>query len=176
MTTVGETAGVSPEVTSRASGGGFSEYFPRPAWQGMREASDFYAFAQSLLFVADKQVEAYLEYWGPTYASFFNRNGRGFPDVAAQGAAIQTRFFCVNRVSPYLDTGNLIPTYDEGQFGATFGTSAAAPMVASLFALLNDYRLSNGHPRLGFINPLLYSSKAQNCYHDMLNGTNPGVE
>lgn len=70
--------------------------------------------------------------------------------------------------------GNRIPIFDNGEFNLAFGTSAAAPMVASLVALLNDHRLRNGHPRLGFINSLLYSQKARTGFNDITKGSNPG--
>ncbi|KAF8214391.1 hypothetical protein K438DRAFT_1750440 [Mycena galopus ATCC 62051] len=37
------------------------------------------------------------------------------------------------------------------------GTSAAVPTAASMVALLNDWRLHNGKPTMGFLNPFLYS-------------------
>lgn len=37
------------------------------------------------------------------------------------------------------------------------GTSAAAPTFASVITLLNDVRLSQGKPTLGFLNPWLYA-------------------
>ena len=45
--------------------------------------------------------------------------------------------------------------------------------VASIFALLNDFRLSkyNGRP-LGFVNPLLYSHAS--AFTDIVSGSNPG--
>lgn len=43
--------------------------------------------------------------------------------------------------------------------GQTGGTSAAAPVVAGIIALLNDARLKAGKPTMGFINPFLYSLK-----------------
>jgi len=49
-------------------------------------------------------------------------------------------------------------------------------MVASLVALLNDHRLRHGMPKLGFLNPLLYSerAKAGGGFHDITEGSNPG--
>jgi tripeptidyl-peptidase I len=41
--------------------------------------------------------------------------------------------------------------------GYTGGTSAAAPLVAGLIALLNDARLKARKPTMGFINPWLYA-------------------
>ncbi|KAJ6616255.1 tripeptidyl peptidase A [Mycena sp. CBHHK59/15] len=55
-----------PETAVAFSGGGFSNYFSRPAYQ-------------------DKAVEAFLGALPKgTYSGLFNPNGRAFPDVAAQ--------------------------------------------------------------------------------------------
>lgn len=36
------------------------------------------------------------------------------------------------------------------------GTSAAAPLIAGMVGLLNDARLRDGRPVMGFLNPWLY--------------------
>jgi len=48
--------------------------------------------------------------------------------------------------------------YDGGQRGQSGGTSAAAPVVAGIFGLLNDARFRAGLPSVGFVNPWLYDS------------------
>ena len=45
--------------------------------------------------------------------------------------------------------------------------------VASIFSLLNDFRLSNNRKPLGFINPLLYLN-ASSGFTDIDSGSNPG--
>ncbi|KAF8514826.1 tripeptidyl peptidase A, partial [Hysterangium stoloniferum] len=67
ITAVGGTVNV-PEVavTSFGSGGGFSNFFPRPAYQ-------------------DKAVLPFLKAIGNTNKGLFNPNGRAIPDVSAQG-------------------------------------------------------------------------------------------
>ncbi|KAK6392809.1 hypothetical protein LTR65_002890 [Meristemomyces frigidus] len=76
VTSVGATAHYNPEVavyddhfsSPFTSGGGFSNYFPRPAYQ-------------------DASVPAYLsKYVGENYAGFYNPAGRAVPDLAAQGS------------------------------------------------------------------------------------------
>lgn len=67
VTSVGSTHGMNPELAVELSGGGFSDYFSRPGYQ-------------------DAAVSDYLggipqDQWN----GLFNRSGRGFPDVAAQG-------------------------------------------------------------------------------------------
>lgn len=64
--------------------------------------------------------------------------------------------------------------FDNGRFNLAFGTSASAPIVASLVALLNDHRLRHGLPKLGFLNPLLYSERVKGGLNDITEGSNPG--
>jgi hypothetical protein len=63
VTSVGATINVSPEVVVDFSGGGFSNYFPRPAWQ-------------------NPIVGSYLETLPSNFSGVFNRSGRGYPDVS----------------------------------------------------------------------------------------------
>ncbi|KAH9053377.1 subtilisin-like protein [Lactarius vividus] len=65
LTTVGGTTDDDPEVAAPLSGGGFSDYFPRPAYQNVA-------------------VSAFLERQGTLYAGLYNPEGRGIPDIAAQ--------------------------------------------------------------------------------------------
>lgn len=65
VTAVGGTTQVEPEIAVEFSSGGFSDRFPRPAYQ-------------------DAAVSAYLEKLGDKWAGLYSPNGRGFPDVAAQ--------------------------------------------------------------------------------------------
>jgi tripeptidyl-peptidase-1 len=53
------------------SGGGFSNYFARPAYQ-------------------EAAVTKYLTYVGGDYAGLYNSSGRGIPDIAAQGQNFST--------------------------------------------------------------------------------------
>ncbi|KAL4804048.1 peptidase S8/S53 domain-containing protein [Aspergillus unguis] len=65
VTAVGGTNGTAPEAGVYFSSGGFSDYWPRPAYQ-------------------DAAVEEYLEILGDKQSQYYNRSGRAFPDVAAQ--------------------------------------------------------------------------------------------
>ncbi|KAG7097355.1 hypothetical protein E1B28_004706 [Marasmius oreades] len=47
------------------------------------------------------------------------------------------------------------------------------PAVAGIVALLNDARLKNSQPPLGFVNPLLYS-KGGVGFNGIITGNNPG--
>ncbi|EIM80876.1 tripeptidyl peptidase A [Stereum hirsutum FP-91666 SS1] len=69
VTAVGATQGFAPEVatTRFGSGGGFSDYFQRPAYADEAVASFFEQFPKD------------------TYAGLFNPEGAPIPDVSAQG-------------------------------------------------------------------------------------------
>jgi tripeptidyl-peptidase-1 len=121
VTSVGGTTNPANEHATVFSSGGFSIYHEQPVWQ-------------------KNAVNSYLNSIGDTYAPFFNRTGRGFPDVAAQS----DRFVVHN-----------------GLFWTIIGgTSAASPVWAGVIALLNAARKAQGQPPLGFLNPWLYNNSA----------------
>ena len=74
--------------------------------------------------------------------------GRGVPDIAMSATNYFTRV--------------------DRQEGASGGTSAVAPLMAALVALLNQAKQKN----VGFLNPFLYSSVAKGVVHDVTSGTN----
>ncbi|KAG8529478.1 uncharacterized protein KY384_006115 [Bacidia gigantensis] len=117
VTSVGGTVNVEPEKAVSFSSGGFSDRFPRPSYQ-------------------DQAVTQFLEILGDTWKGLYNPNGRGFPDVAAQG-----RNFKV---------------IDQGKEILVGGTSASSPTFAGVVSLLNSARLSEGRKPLGFLNPFIY--------------------
>lgn len=98
-------------------------------------------------------VSAYLSELGDTNAGLFNGSGRGFPDIAFNG--------------------NNFPIILNDFEVLAFGTSCAAPSIASIISLINSELLSQGKPVLGFLNPFLYSTGAS-AFTDILSGTNPG--
>ncbi|KAI9433494.1 subtilisin-like protein [Lactarius indigo] len=65
VTSVGGTTDDDPEIAASLSGGGFSNYFPRPYYQ-------------------DVAVPLFLEDVGDIYDGLFNPHGRGIPDISAQ--------------------------------------------------------------------------------------------
>ncbi|KAF8340255.1 peptidase S8/S53 domain-containing protein, partial [Cantharellus anzutake] len=83
----------------------------------------------------------------------FNKNGRAYPDVAAQGY----RYFIVY----------------QWKVIRVSGTSASTPTFAAIIALSNDALLSKGHGPLGFLNPWIYSLKP-GVLNDITTGSNPG--
>lgn len=86
-------------------------------------------------------------------SSFYNATGRGYPDVSALGG--QTNPYCV--------------AVRGGSFSGVAGTSASCPVVAGLFAQLNDIKLAKGDAPLGFLNPFIYQN-AQ-CFNDVNDGS-----
>ncbi|KAI0202754.1 peptidase S8/S53 domain-containing protein [Astrocystis sublimbata] len=73
------------------------------------------------------------------YEQYTNFSGRAFPDLSAHSLSPNYLFF------------------NSNETGQTGGTSAAAPVVGGIIALLNDARFKAGKPSMGFINPFLYS-------------------
>ena len=146
---MGSTQGVSPEVAAPFSSGGFSNIFPRPAYQ-------FAAATNYLNMLNASATSATTSSSDPTnpLAGKFNSTGRAFPDVATQGRDIVVVV--------------------AGQPQPILGTSASSPTFASIVALVNDVRLNAGRPPLGFLNPLLYSDTAAEAFNDITVGTNPG--
>lgn len=142
VTSVGATHflqyGVGPEgaVTQFSSGGGMSWYDAIPSYQ---------ATAVSGYFASAKGLPA---------SSYYNRNGRGTPDVAALGIGFTV--------------------LQGGQWESVGGTSASAPTFAAIISLLNNDRLFAGKPTLGFLNPWIYqtASKYPFSFYDVTVGNN----
>ena len=121
--------------TGWTTGGGFAVYNEsRPTWQ-------------------NSAVEHYLKS-NAKRPTRFQKNGRGYPDVAA--------------------VGHNCPTVMNGQVMGVDGTSCTSPIVAALLALLNDYQVAKGKPKLGFANPVLYKMWTDNpmTFNDITKGNN----
>ncbi|KAL2865847.1 S53 family peptidase [Aspergillus lucknowensis] len=101
----------------------------------------------------DASVGGYLTKLGSKWDGLYNPAGRGIPDVAAQA-------------NNYL-------IVDHGETYKTGGTSASAPVFAAIVSRLNAARLSEGKPRLGFLNPWLYSLN-QTGFTDIVEGGSRG--
>jgi tripeptidyl-peptidase-1 len=116
---VGEVVCQSDKGHKITSGGGFSNLYSRPWWQ-------------------EKAILQYLEDTEqyPALPGFFNKDGRGYPDVSVQGALW---FMQVN-----------------GTFVGMSGTSASTPLFAAILVNINDNLLAEGLPPIGFLPPLLY--------------------
>ncbi|KAK4546803.1 hypothetical protein LTR36_001535 [Oleoguttula mirabilis] len=129
--------GTCPYVTT-VGGTQFSN--PENAWNA---SSGGFSFYFPTAWYQQQAVDTYLnKYISNATKSYYSSNnftnfaGRGFPDISAH--------------SLYL-------TVINGTATPNGGTSAASPVVAAIFALLNDARFRAGKPAIGFANPLLYS-------------------
>lgn len=142
VTTVGATQQFNPEIAAEdpnngfTSGGGFSNYFPAPDYQSTT--------VNNYIYGLDTQ-----------YAGLYNRSGRGYPDISAQGE-------------------HFVTIYD-GQPLLLDGTSASAPTAASVIALVNDALVAAGKPPLGFLNPWLYST-GYTAFTDVTVGSSAGCD
>ncbi|TQV91044.1 tripeptidyl peptidase [Cordyceps javanica] len=153
VTAVGATRFIEPEMvafdarSSYASGGGFSDVFPQPAYQ--RQAVEAY------LAALDRRVEEEEEdpEQSDDYSGMFNRGGRAYPDIAAMGY----HFSVLWGAAAHLQDG----------------TSASTPTVAAIIGLVNDALIEAGRPPLGFLNPWLYSAGAS-AFRDVTVGSNMG--
>jgi tripeptidyl-peptidase-1 len=140
-TSINEQAAVSNDTAEFDTGGGFSVYSPMPSYQ-------------------KAAVQAYLMS-GVTLppAMYFNKNNRGFPDIAAVGENI-----CL------LDPGT--PCNFVG------GTSASTPIIGALLTHLNNDRITAGKTPLGFFNQVIYNMFAADSEKYFNNkftfGNNPG--
>ncbi|KAK3297407.1 peptidase S8/S53 domain-containing protein [Chaetomium fimeti] len=138
VTSVGGTRYVEPEQAASFSSGGFSDIWPRPSYQ-------------------DAAVSNYLrDHLQGRWKGLYNPEGRGFPDVAAQGVAYHV--------------------FSRDRDILVSGTSASAPMFAALVSLLNNARLAEGRPPLGFLNPWLYSEEVsrKGALTDIVHGGSTG--
>ncbi|KAK1963595.1 subtilisin-like protein [Colletotrichum sublineola] len=84
---------------------------------------------------------------------YFNAEGRGYPDISA------------------MSLNYLVNLY--GDYRAVKGTSTAVPLMASMFARINNERLHAGKATIGFVNPVLYGHRNQ-FVRDVEAGVNEG--
>lgn len=131
-----------------ASSGGFANYFPVPEYQKSAVAYYFKNHDPGLPYYVANAEATNIGANGGIY----NRAGRGFPDVSANGA--QLLF------------------YIDEKRSHSFGTSLAAPIWGSVITLINEERTAIGKGPVGFLNPTLYSNSW--VFNDIKNGSNPG--
>ncbi|EGV92862.1 Tripeptidyl-peptidase 1 [Cricetulus griseus] len=90
-------------------------------------------------------------------SSYFNASGGAYPDVAA----LSDGYWVVSNNVP-------IPWVS--------GTSASTPVFGGILSLINEHRILNGQPLLGFLNPRLYQQhgaglfdETHGCHESCLN-------
>lgn len=128
------------------SAGGFSNYFPIPSYQ--KSAVEKYFKKANLSYPYYSEFEVNVN----TTKGIYNRIGRGYPDIAANGAEFRA--------------------YTAGIDEHWYGSSLASPLFASVFNLINEERFAKGKGPIGFVNPTLY--KNPGALNDIVNGTNVG--
>nr|AJD23157.1 tripeptidyl peptidase SED3 [Onygena corvina] len=134
VTSVGATFGIDPERAASFSSGGFSDRHARPSYQ-------------------DDAVETYLDELGEQWEGLYNPDGRGMPDISAQGVNYRV--------------------YDHGMDVLVSGTSASAPAFAAMVANLNTIRLEANKPVLGYLNPFIYGP-GRRGFTDIIHGGSTG--
>lgn len=98
-------------------------------------------------------IDEYLQQLGDQWINFYQQLGRGIPDIAIQSSNFVVR--------------------DHGQDITLSGTSVGAPVFAAMIANLNAVRISQGLPKLGFLNPWLYG-EARDAFTDITEGGSVG--
>ncbi|KAH9164918.1 subtilisin-like protein [Lactarius sanguifluus] len=101
----------------------------------------------------EEAVSTFLRNLGNQHQGLYNATGRGIPDIAAQASRFE-----------FFSNGNEL---------SGGGTSVAAPVVAGIISLLNDWLVLTGQPPLGFLNPWLYGRGLRGL-NDITEGSNPG--
>ncbi|OQE42187.1 hypothetical protein PENCOP_c004G05160 [Penicillium coprophilum] len=129
-----------------SSAGGFSNYFPQPLYQ--RRAVEKYFKTAKLSYPHYSELEVNFN----KTDGLFNRIGRAYPDVAANGA--------------------MFPAYTGGALHHFYGSSLSSPLFASVLTLINEERLAKGKGPIGFVNPVLYAHPE--VLNDITNGTSAG--
>lgn len=93
----------------------------------------------------------YIKALNGSHAGYYNASGRGIPDVSLLG-------------DDYLIvSGGFASAHD--------GTSASTPVFAAMITLLNDLRLRQKKPVLGFLNPALYKATTRSAIKDIKDGS-----
>jgi subtilase family serine protease len=125
-----------------ASGGGASLYFAKPSWQ--------------------------------TGTGVPNDQKRDVPDVAISSAAGHDPYLICTEDTTIVPSGQCTSGFRDGaggNLGGIGGTSAAAPTLTAILALINQFSGTTG---LAPINPVLYSTAAKTpaAFHDVKSGNN----
>jgi hypothetical protein len=119
-----------------ATSGGFSQRVPVPQWQ----KSAVVGLTLDRVYSRGSNTPAVLAY------------GRGYPDVAAMAAGPSLP----RGNPPVLSATGYSLVVDGAWINYAGGTSMAAPIWASVIAIVNEQRGRAGQPVLGFVNPALY--------------------
>ncbi|EQB53937.1 Pro-kumamolisin [Colletotrichum gloeosporioides Cg-14] len=147
----------SGNATTNGTHGHFTPGFPASCpWSsggGYSRAfkTPFYQQSASRSYLNQPSLQSHL--WNLSTAGYFNPRGRGFPDVSA--------------------VANNVVAYSNGKLWRVTGTSASAPVFASMVALINNARQAVGKSPVGFLNPFLYGI-GNRALRDVKTGWNSG--
>jgi tripeptidyl-peptidase-1 len=97
-----------------SSAGGFSNYFPRPTYQDGHVETYFHRAHLTYPYYSELNVNV------NTTTGIYNRIGRAYPDVSANGAHF--------------------PSYLDGTLYHFYGSSLASPLFASVLTLVSCVR------------------------------------
>ncbi|KAJ5001038.1 Tripeptidyl-peptidase SED1 [Colletotrichum sp. SAR 10_66] len=111
----------------------------------------FYQQGASMSYLNQPSLRSHLR--NLSTAGYFNQRGRGFPDVSA--------------------VANDVVAYSNGKLWRVAGTSASAPVFASMIVLINNARQAVGKGPVGFLNLLLYGV-GKKALRDVKTGWNSG--
>ncbi|CZT43324.1 related to tripeptidyl-peptidase I [Rhynchosporium secalis] len=150
VTAVGATQGFEPETSAMTPDGA---YGPDGKRRGLFVSASGFSEYFPRPSYQDSVVPAYVNSMRGEHTGLFNPNGRAFPDLAAQGQLVKSLWNSTERVAS--------------------GTSASAPLMAGVLALVNDALISSGRPTLGFLNPWLYK-RGSEAFNDITQGLNGG--
>ncbi|KAF8886336.1 subtilisin-like protein [Infundibulicybe gibba] len=117
--------------------------------------------------------EVAVDFSGGGFSRLFTQPSYQSTAVDAFVTGLGTQFSGLYNIPRRICQGNGFQVIIDGRVNSVGGTSASSPTVAAIFSLLNDFRIANGKPSLGFINPLLYST-ASSGFNDITSGSNPG--
>ena len=141
-----------------SSGGGFSNIYPIPEYQ--RRAVDNYlsrypppykSYAR-LSGSPPNPIKVNISELQGSTNGIWNRHGRAYPDVAANG--------------------DKIAVVQHGKQWRWGGTSASTPIFASIINRINEERMAIGKGPVGFLNPVIYQHPE--ALKDVTNGSNVG--
>lgn len=144
-----------PYITAVGGTRGYPEvvaYDPRNGFASGSGFSNY--FAQPAYQKQSGVVDKYVDGLKGQFDGLYNKSGRAYPDVSAQSYRYTVIY--------------------NGNVTSLDGTSASAPTVASIVALINDALMAAGKSPLGFLNPWLYSGAGAQAFTDVVNGTSIG--
>lgn len=148
------------------SGGGFSNYFPRPSYQ-------------------EAAVDSYFASYTPSYSTtLYNGTGRGFPDISANGCVIRHCSIDRRSLTPLASQRELrrrrhrrlLPCLRHVRVRASHRRDAEQhqrrafgcwkkPVSHTSLTTHLAMSLTPQRGRLGFINPALYSADFADVYN-----------